>query len=280
MGLVKMTDLMDRARAKGAGVGAFSVYNLASLRAAVQAAEATETPIIIMIAEKRFKSCPLEYMGPAMMGAAEKSPMDIAVHLDHADSFDVIQKALDIGFTSVMYDGSALPYAENVANTQRVTEMAKKYGAAVEAELGALAKQEDGTATKGGECFTKPAEAAGFLKETGVEALAISIGNQHGNYKGEPNLQFDILQQIFTENPGQHLVLHGGSGISDADFQKCIKNGITKVNVATAMLNAIMKRVDDRAHEEAKPDYYPFFEEVVDAVQAVVEHHIRVFDMK
>ena len=279
MSLVRMTEIMDRARAKGAGVGAFSVYNLASLRAAVQAAEATKTPIILMIAEKRFPSAPFEYMGPAMLSAARKSSVDIAVHLDHAESFEAIKAAIDLGFTSVMYDGSSLPYEENVANTIRVMEMAKPLHIDVEAELGALAQKEDGTATAG-TCYTKPDEAASFLKSTGVQALALSIGNQHGNYKGEPNLQFDILQQVFQENPGQHLVLHGGSGISDADFQKCIKNGITKVNVATAMLNAIMKRVDDRAKEEAKPDYYPFFEEVVGAVQAVVEHHIRVFDMQ
>ncbi|MBE5996121.1 MAG: ketose-bisphosphate aldolase [Lachnospiraceae bacterium] len=279
MALVKMTDIMTRAQQRGAGVGAFSIYNLASLRAAIQAAEALELPSIIMIAEKRFPSAPFEYVAPAMMSAAKNAKVDIAVHLDHGESLEVVQQALDMGFTSVMFDGSSLPFDENVANTLKVMEMAKPFGAAVEAELGCLGTKEDGTATAG-EKFTRPEEAKEFLRLTKVDALAIAIGNAHGNYKAKPDLQFDILKQIHEENPGQHLVLHGGSGISDADFQKCIANGITKINVATAMLNAIMKRVDDRAKEEAKPDYYPFFEEVVGAVQGVVEHHMRVFDMQ
>ena len=279
MALVKMTEIMTRAQERGAGVGAFSIYNLASLRAAVQAAETLDIPLILMIAEKRFPSAPFEYVAPMMMSAAKNSKVDIAVHLDHGESLEVVQQALDMGFTSVMFDGSSLPFEENVANTLKVMEMAKPYGAAVEAELGCLGTKEDGTATAG-EKFTRPEEAKEFLRLTGVDALAIAIGNAHGNYKAKPDLQFDILQRIHEENPGQHLVLHGGSGISDADFQKCISNGITKINVATAMLNAIMKRVDDRAGEAAKPDYYPFFEEVVGAVQGVVEHHMRVFDMQ
>ena len=279
MALVKMTEIMTRAQERGAGVGAVSIYNLASLRAAVQAAETLDIPLILMIAEKRFPSAPFEYVAPMMMSAAKNSKVDIAVHLDHGESLEVVQQALDMGFTSVMFDGSSLPFEENVANTLKVMEMAKPYGAAVEAELGCLGTKEDGTATAG-EKFTRPEEAKEFLRLTGVDALAIAIGNAHGNYKAKPDLQFDILQRIHEENPGQHLVLHGGSGISDADFQKCISNGITKINVATAMLNAIMKRVDDRAGEAAKPDYYPFFEEVVGAVQGVVEHHMRVFDMQ
>ena len=280
MGLVKMTDIMTRARERGAGVGAFSIYNLASLRAAIQAAEHLDLPLILMIAEKRFPAAPFEYVGPMMLAAAKNSNVDIAVHLDHGESFEAVQAALDMGFTSVMFDGSSLPFEENVEKTIKVMEMAKPYGAVVEGELGCLGTKEDGSATEGGEKFTRPAQAADFIRLTHVDALAIAIGNAHGNYKSKPDLQFDILKQIHAENPTQHLVLHGGSGISDEDFQKCIANGITKINVATAMLNAIMKRVDDRAQEAAKPDYYPFFEEVVGAVQGVVEHHMRVFDQQ
>ena len=280
MGLVRMTEIMEKARKRGAGVGAFSIYNLASLRACMQAAEALNRPLILMIAEKRFPAAPFEYVGPMLLNAAKNSPIDIAVHLDHGETFEAAQKALDIGFTSVMYDGSSLPFEKNVENTLKIIEMAKPYGAVVEAELGCLGTKEDGSATAGGEKFTRPEEAKEFIRLTNVDALAVAIGNAHGNYKAKPDLQFDILRQIHEENPAQHLVLHGGSGISDADFQKCISNGITKINVATAMLNAIMKRVDDRAAEAAKPDYYPFFEEIVGAVQGVVDHHMRVFDMQ
>ena len=279
MALVRMTQIMDAAREKGTGVGAFCIYNMAMLRGVMQAAEALKTPVILMVAEKRFSSAPLEYVGPMMLSAAKCASVDVAVHLDHTETLEVIGKALEMGFTSVMYDGSSLPFEENLENTLRVMEMAKPYGADVEAELGCMAKKEDGTATAG-EKYTRPEEAAAFLKKAPVDALAIAIGNQHGNYASEPDLQFDILQQIHTENPGQHLVLHGGSGISDTDFQKCIRNGITKINVGTAMLNAIMKRVDSQAQEGGKLDYYPFYGKMVEDIQEVAEHHIRVFSMQ
>ena len=279
MALVKMTDIMTGAKAKGAGIGSFSIYNLASLRAAIRAAEDTKTPIIIQVAEKRFPSAPLEYVGPMMMNAAKCAGVDIAVHLDHGESFDAVQRALDLGFTSVMYDGSTKPFAENVENTCRVMEMAKPYGAVVEAELGCMAKAEDGSEQKGAK-YTRPEEVTEFLAKTGVDALAIAIGNQHGNYAAPPDLQFAILEQIHAEHPEQHLVLHGGSGISDADFQRCIGSGITKVNVATAMLNAMMKKIAENGEDVEKQAYYKLFEKLVDGVYDVVRHHIEVFDQK
>ncbi len=276
MALVNMMTLMEQAKARGEGVGSFSVYNLATLRGVIRAAEESKTPVIIQIAEKRFHSAPLPYVGAMLMNAARKSSVDIAVHLDHAESFGAVQEALDMGFTSVMYDGSQLPFEENVKNTNLVREMAAKYKADVEAELGCLAKAEDGTLTRG-EKYTSPLEAKAFLAAAPVDALAIAIGNQHGNYDAEPDLQFDILRQIHADSPAQHLVLHGGSGISDADFQECIRGGITKINVGTAMLNAIMEEIDEQGKAVTKADYYKLFERFVDHITDVVRHHIDVF---
>ena len=279
MALVNMTRIMDRAKEKGRGAGAFCIYNLAMLRGVMQAAEALKTPVILMVAEKRFGTAPLEYVGPMMLSAARNASVDVAVHLDHGESLEAVQRALEMGFPSVMYDGSSLPFEENVKNTLRVMEMARPYKADVEAELGCMAKKEDGSATAG-EIYTRPEEAAAFIKQTGVNALALAIGNQHGNYTSEPKLQFEILRQIHEENPGQHLVLHGGSGISDTDFQKCIRSGITKINVGTAMLNAIMHQVDEQAAGKTRLDYYPFYEKVVEEIRKVAEHHMRVFSME
>ena len=220
MALVKMKDLLERAAKNNIGCGAFSVGNMEMVKGAIRAAEELNTPIILQIAEVRLGHSPLHLMGPMMVQAAKEAKVDVAVHLDHGLTIETVKKALDLGFTSVMLDASTLPFEENIANTKKVVELAAQYGATVEAELGLVGGSEDGSCDHGIRC-TDPDDAKIFTEQTGIDALAVAIGNAHGNYPVAPTLAFGVLEQIYNkvEIP---LVLHGGSGITDKDFQKAI----------------------------------------------------------
>lgn len=279
MALVKMSTLLRRARENGTGCGSFSVYSMEALMGTVKAAGELRTPVILQLAEARFKTAPLELMGPMMINAARESGVDMAVHLDHGQSMEAIRKALDMGFTSVMYDGSSLPFENNVADSRMVKTLADAYDADVEAELGLVGRNEGGDHDYGIQC-TVPEDAKIFMEQTGVDALAVAIGNQHGNYPSAPKLRLDILKAIHQTIPDVHLVLHGGSGITDADFQECIRNGITKVNIATAVLNGMMDQVSGY-FARAKPyTYYEANREMVAGAYEVAKHHIKVFNME
>ena len=240
------------------------------------AVEELKIPVILQLAEARFGTAPLELMGPMMLSAAKNSSIDIAVHLDHGLTFETIEKALQMGFTSVMYDGSLLPIEENIANTKKVIEMAKNYDADVEAELGLVGKGEGGGVDHG-VAYTKKEDALRFCQETGVTALAIAIGNKHGNYDGEPKLRFDILEEIHQALPEQFLVLHGGSGISDEDFQRASHLGIQKINIATALAAAVVKACKEYCEENPKGDFYKMSKRAVEEVEKTAQHHILVF---
>ena len=242
MALVKMKELLERAAEKNIGCGAFSVGNMEMVKGAIQAAEELDTPIILQIAEVRLKNSPLHLMGPMMVQAAREAKVDVAVHLDHGLTFEIVDKALELGFTSVMLDASTLPFEENIAKVKTVVEKAAKYGATVEAELGLVGGSEDGSSDHGIRC-TDPDDAVTYAKETGIDALAVAIGNAHGNYPVAPTLAFDVLEEIHNR-VDIPLVLHGGSGITDRDFQKAISLGIKKVNIATASFNSLTAQVE------------------------------------
>ena len=260
------------------GTGAFSVGNMEMVKGAVQAAEELKTPIILQIAEVRLKHSPLALMGPMMVQAAKEASVDIAAHLDHGLTLETVQKALDLGFTSVMFDSSLYPFEENIARTKEVVSLAKRYGATVEAELGLVGGSEDGKEGHGIRC-TDPADAEIFCRETGVDALAVAIGNAHGNYPTTPQLAFDVLAEIQkrVEIP---LVLHGGSGISDADFRRAIKLGIVKVNIATASFNSLTRHAEAYLHTDGSHNYFSLNEAMVQGTYENVRHHIRVFNCK
>lgn len=278
MALMKMSTLLKRAEEKGTGCGSFSVYSMEALMGTVKAAEELNTPVILQLAEARFGTAPLELMGPMMINAACEARVDMAVHLDHGRSLRVIRQALNMGFTSVMYDGSALPFDVNIADSLKVKAMAEAYDADVEAELGLVGRSESGDCDYGIQC-TVPVDAKIFMDRAGVDALAIAIGNQHGNYLSEPSLRFDILKDIHRLLPKTHLVLHGGSGITDEDFQECIRNGITKINVATAILDGMMDRAAKYFGRSNPHTYYQANREMVAGAYEVVKHHIKVFNM-
>ncbi|MCI9212540.1 MAG: class II aldolase [Ruminococcus sp.] len=276
MALVTMKTLLEQAQAERRGVGAFSVGNMEMVKGAVQAAEELGTPIILQIAEVRLKHSPLHLMGPMMVQAAKEAEVDIAVHLDHGLTIGTVRQALELGFTSVMYDSSTHPFEENIKRTREVAELAKAYGATVEAELGLVGGSEDGSCDHGIRC-TDPRDAKIFCERTGVDALAVAIGNAHGNYPVAPKLAFDVLEQIHAETEGLPLVLHGGSGITDEDFQTAIRKGIVKVNIATASFNRLMERTEEYMQTEGAHNYFSLNEAMVRGTYENVKHHIEVF---
>ena len=276
MALVKMKDLLKRAEEKNIGCGAFSVGNMEMVKGAIRAAEELETPIILQIAEVRLKNSPLHLMGPMMVQAAKEAKVDVAVHLDHGLTFETVDKDLDLGFTSVMLDASTLPFEENIAKVKTVVEKAQKYGATVEAELGLVGGSEDGSCDHGIRC-TDPDDAVVYARETGIDALAVAIGNAHGNYPVAPTLAFDVLEKIH-EKVDIPLVLHGGSGITDKDFQRAISLGIRKVNIATASFNSLTAHVEKYMASTDKHNFFDLNEAMVQGTYENVKRHILVFN--
>ena len=276
MALVKMKDLLKRAEEKNIGCGAFSVGNMEMVKGAIRAAEELNTPIILQIAEVRLKNSPLHLMGPMMVQAAKEAKVDVAVHLDHGLTFETVDKALELGFTSVMLDASTLPFEENIDKVKTVVEKARKYGATVEAELGLVGGSEDGSCDHGIRC-TDPDDAVVYARETGIDALAVAIGNAHGNYPVAPTLAFDVLEKIH-EKVDIPLVLHGGSGITDKDFQRAIYLGIRKANIATASFNSLTAHVEKYMASTDKHNFFDLNEAMVQGTYENVKRHILVFN--
>ena len=246
------------------------------VKGAIRAAEELNTPIILQIAEVRLKNSPLHLMGPMMVQAAKEAKVDVAVHLDHGLTFETVDKALELGFTSVMLDASTLPFEENIAKVKTVVEKARKYGSTVEAELGLVGGSEDGSCDHGIRC-TDPDDAVDYARETGIDALAVAIGNAHGNYPVAPTLAFDVLEKIH-EKVDIPLVLHGGSGITDKDFQRAISLGIRKVNIATASFNSLTAHVEKYMESTDKHNFFDLNEAMVQGTYENVKKHILVFN--
>ena len=273
--LVNMRDLLADAEQGNYAVGSFSVANMEMVLGVLKAAKELDAPVILQIAEARLKQSPLEIIGPLMVAAAENADTPVAVHFDHGKTLEKIEQALDLGFTSVMFDGSHLPLDENIAMTKKVMAMAEEYDAAVEAEIGCVGGSEDGSEDIAINC-TKPEDAVRFESETGVDALAIAIGNAHGNYKSTPKLRFDILQKVeqMTHTP---LVLHGGTGISPEDFVKCSKTGIKKINIATATFDMVENSVHKCYNENSINGYYDLQSAEVEGAYQNAKKHILIF---
>ena len=273
--LVTMKTLLEQAERDRAAVGAFSVGNMEMVMGAVRAAEELNKPVILQIAEKRLKNSPLHLMAPMMTEAARRAAVPIAVHLDHGLTLDCVKEALGYGFTSVMLDGSLLPYEENVAVTKEVVKLAAAAGATVEAELGVVGGNEGDTAEHKIKC-TDPATAADFCGRTGIDALAVAIGNAHGNYPVLPSLRFDVLEAIdrAVDTP---LVLHGGTGITEEMFREAIRRGVRKINIATASFDALAKAAALSVRASDTPDYFALSACCAEAVYANVKKHIRWF---
>ena len=273
--LVNMRELLDDAMDGNYAVGSFSVANMEMVLGVLKAAEELKAPVILQIAEVRLKQSPLEVIGPLMVAAAENAPTPVAVHFDHGKTLEKITQALDIGFTSVMFDGSHLPLEENIAFTNKVISVADEYDAAVEAEIGCVGGSEDGSEDIAINC-TKTEDAVRFESETQVDALAIAIGNAHGNYKSTPNLRFDILEDV-EKNTDVALVLHGGTGITPEDFVRCSHTGIKKINIATATFDSVEKTVSSWYNDGKIKGYYDLQAAEVEGAYQNAKKHILIF---
>ncbi|WP_288428518.1 ketose 1,6-bisphosphate aldolase [uncultured Pantoea sp.] len=245
MALISLAQGLAHAQKQGYALGAFNVLDTHFLRALFAAAEQQRSPFIINIAEVHFKYVTLDQLVEAIKFEAAKHAIPVVLNLDHGLHFEAVMQAIRLGFTSVMFDGSMLSYEENIRQTREVVKAAHAVGVSVEAELGAVGGDEGGAlfGEADSEKFTDPRLAAEFVRETGIDTLAVAIGNAHGKYKGEPKLDFDRLAAI-REQTGVPLVLHGGSGISDADFRRAISLGIHKINFYTGMSQAALDAVE------------------------------------
>lgn len=236
--LVTLNEILAIAEERKCAIGAFNTPNLECITAVLNAAEKLNVPVMITHAELHESVAPLGVIGPVMVQAARNAKVPVCVHLDHCETLSYMEQALKMGFTGVMYDGSTLPYEENVANTKIAVAMAKEYGANVEAEIGQLASREGGLdANTGGPVYTDPDLAVKFCAETGIDALAPSFGTAHGIYKSKPVLDLDRVR-VIAEKTKLPLVMHGGSGVSDEDYRIAIQNGIRKINYYSYMSKA------------------------------------------
>ena len=278
--LVSFKSILQNARNGHYAVGAFNCLSLEHVMGAVQAAEELKSPIILQLAEVQFPCAPMELMAPVYLEAARKASVPVAVHLDHGQSLETCVKAIHLGFNSVMFDGAELSFEENVRQTAEIVRIAHAVGVDVEAELGRVGDTGfggEGTGEATPDVFTDVDESEEFIRRTGVEALAIAIGNLHGRYVATPKLNIGRLKEIASRNE-LPLVLHGGSGTSEEDFKSCIHNGICKINVATALQMAVTDAVRKHLAENESAGYIDTKSVIVEATKESVKQHILLFE--
>lgn len=278
MPLVTAGELLKEAEAGGYAVGAFNCNNMEIVQAIVAAAEAENAPVIMQASQGAIRYAGIDYIAAMARLAAGRARVPVALHLDHGTSFEQVVQCIRAGFTSVMIDGSRLPLAENVALTRRVVEVARAVGVSVEAELGKIGGAEDDIAVSEREAvLTDPEEAGIFVRETGVDCLAVAVGTAHGRYRGVPKLDFPRLEKIRSavQIP---LVLHGSSGVPDEAVREAIRLGVRKVNIDTNIREAFVAAA--RRVLEADPgeiDPRKVLAPAREAAVAVIREKIRVF---
>ena len=229
--LVNLNDVLKKAQEGKYAVGLFNTTDSDMLQAVIEAAEELNSPVVIGTAEVLLPYGELQLIAPSVIAAAKRAKVPVVVHYDHGLTFDRCMEALKLGFSSVMFDGSAKDYETNLAETREIVKIAHSFGASVEGEIGHVGQASDGDEDLT-DMYTTPEEAKAYIDATGVDALAIAIGSAHGVYKKKPMLNIERLKEICkaVDTP---LVLHGGSGRSDDDFRNTIREGIAKVNIFT-----------------------------------------------
>ncbi len=280
MALVTLKTNLDKAYREHYAVGSFNIMDLTFLEAIVEAAREQQSPVIISIAEAHYPFITLENMVPLVHMIAAREKVDMTLNLDHGLTMGGIETALEMGFTSIMFDGSSLEYEENIRQTREVVAICRPQGVSVEAELGIIGGDEGGALEGSADpaLYTDVAQAGQFVKETGIDALAVAIGNSHGKYKGEPHLDFERLKAI-RDATGIPLVLHGGSGISEADFKRAISLGIAKINFFTGNAQAALAVTRSAMAKESKTqnDYPLMVRQIKEAVRGSVATQMRIF---
>lgn len=277
--LVTLKEILAIAEERKIAVGAFNTPSLTSLLAVRAAAEELSLPVVIQFAQCHEPWIPLSVIGKIMVEHAKEAKVPVCVHLDHGETFDYLQQALDLGFTGIMYDGSTLPYEENLENTKKAAAMAAKAGAGVEAELGSMGKRETGAGDGSGEAddtkiYTDPVQAKQFVKDSGIDALACSFGTTHGIYLTKPRLDFDVVRNVRKEAGDIPVVMHGGSGVGKEDFHAAVRAGVRKVNYFTYM---------DKSGGTASADYIKtlkegepiFFSSIIMEAQKAMKENVK-----
>jgi fructose-bisphosphate aldolase class II len=276
--ITSMKPLLAAAQADRQAVGSFNVYSYETVRGVLEAGAKTGKPVIVAFGERYLENMGFDTLVGMCTTVAAGLDVEYAIHLDHCKSLDHVYQAIHAGFTSVMYDGSALPFAENATNTAAVVKVAHALGVSVEAELGSLASGTDSQESEDNDqqVYTDPAEAAEFVALTGCDALAVSIGTVHGAYKGTPNIRLDILDGIraAVDTP---LVLHGGSGTPEDVIADCIRGGITKINVNTEISMHASAQLKAFLADAGTPHLSVISNRLVDYVAESVTAYIHQF---
>ena len=275
--LLNLKEILEIAKEKKIALGAFNTPNMTFLKAFISDAEELNQPVIIMHAQihEDMGLCKMDEIAPIMVMFAKKAKVPVCVHLDHGEDMEYLKRVLELGFTSVMYDGSTLSAEENIRNTKMIVEEAKKYGASVEGEIGSMGHREGGARRKGIvvkevdpaneiSIYTDPAAAAEFVESTCIDALACAFGTVHGFYKDTPRLDFELLSKI-NDSISVPIVMHGGSGIEEDDFHEVIRRGVAKINYYTYMAKAGGEAVSNKT-------YTQFDDAILDAEEAMKEN--------
>ncbi len=282
--LVSMYEILLDAKKNHYAVPAFDVSNYEMMKAVLETCEEEKSPAILMTLGVDTQGRNLQLLSSMVISASQFFKIPVCLHMDHATDLDFIKFGCDNGYSSVMYDGSVLPFEQNAKNTALVTEYAHKKGISVEAELGHVGNasvgsiSETGTDVDPGESLTVPEEVRKFVEITDVDALAVAIGTAHGVYQKTPELRIDRLNEI-TAVCDKPLVLHGGSGTPNDQMQNAIKHGITKINIYSDVLFALNKGLKDTLNSISNPSTWPFivYENAIKMMKEVVREKLRTF---
>lgn len=282
MKLLNLKNILSIAEQHKFAVGAFNAIDSNFIDAVFSAAQRQSSPVIINIAEVHLTYIDIHATSEYIKQKAAQYNIPVCLNLDHGLTFPVIETAIKCGFSSIMFDGSHLPYEENISQTRKVVALCRDHDISVEGELGAVGGDEGGALESSADValYTKAEQAKEFVTETGIDALAIAIGNTHGKYKGEPKLDFDRLRQI-QQTVAVPLVLHGGSGISTEDFHKTIELGIRKINFFTGMSQAALESIEKdamSARQVQRYNYYPMMmDNMKQAISQTVAEQMDIF---
>ena len=274
--LVNMNELLLPARKGKYGVGFFNAVNVEMARAVIETAEELRAPVMIGTAEVLLPAMPLERVAEYLIPMAQKVSVPVCVHYDHGLSFDRCAEALKLGFTSIMYDRSTFPFEENIAQVAEMVKICHAAGVTVEGELGHVGDNEGaGKLLNPSDYFTDPELALDYVRRTGIDALAVAVGNAHGDYKYPPKLDYERIR-VIAEKTELPLVLHGGSGISEEGFRRAVQEGICKVNIFTDLDKAGKEGVEKglRAGAKSMMGLIPY---EIDSMKAVVREKILLF---
>ena len=271
--LVTLKEILKTAEDNKIAVGSFNTPNMTSIKAVIGAAEELNQPVIIMHAQvhEEMGLCKMEEIAPVMLMFAKRASVPVCVHLDHGTDLEYVKKGLDLGFSSVMYDGSVLSEEENTANTLETVRAASETGASVEAEIGSMGAREGGEGSSAS-IYTDPAAAVKFVADTGIDALACAFGTAHGFYKDKPKLDFERLSKI-NSLINVPIVMHGGSGVGEDDYREVIKRGVRKVNYYTYMAKAGGDAVSNKTYSQ----FHDALKDAEKAMKEKVKKAISVF---